>query len=112
MIKLEDEADVLGAPVGQPALGHGRYPFFLHPDVAFAGRIDAGDQVQERRLARAAGTHQPQELAVGHFEREVLEHIDAFVAAAEVLVNVLDADDGGGGMGHESGGESKDFSAL
>ena len=57
--------------------------FVLHPNLALAGRIDAGDQVQERRLARAAGPHQPQELARGHFQREVLEDVDALAAAAE-----------------------------
>ena len=91
MIELEDEADVLRPPMGQPPLGHRGNLLFLYPHMAFAGRIDPGDQVQERRLARSAGAHQPQKLPIGHFQRQVLQHVDPLAAAAEVFVNVFDA---------------------
>ena len=111
MIELEDEADVPGPPAGQLAFAHGGNQLVLHPDVALAGRIDPGDQVQERRLARAAGPHQAQELALGHFQREVLEDVDALAAAAEELVDVVDANDRAR-MRHEAGGCEVAFGRL
>ena len=58
-----------------------------------AGPVEPGDQVQQRGLARAAGAHQAEELAFGHVERQLLEHVDPLAAAAEELVHAADAHD-------------------
>ena len=62
------------------------------PDFAFAGPIESGDQVEQRRLARAARPHQAEELAFGNFQVQAVEHVDPLAAAAEVLVDAIDAD--------------------
>lgn len=103
MIELKDKSDVPGPPVRQAALRHLRNQLLLDPNLPFAGRIDAGNQVQERRLARTAWPHQPQELALGNFQREILEDIDALAAASKEFVNVLNTNDGSIGMRHEAG---------
>ena len=69
VIELEDEADVPRPPAGELAFGHLRDAVVADPDFAFAGLVEAGDQVEQRRLARAAGAHQAEELAFGDFER-------------------------------------------
>src|SRR5205823_3312249 len=72
-----------------------------------AGRgIDAGDQVQQRRLARTGGSHQRLERALGHVEVDPVEHRQLLPIAPVHLAQVADLDDGSGelrggnGFGH------------
>src|SRR5262249_33217889 len=55
---------------------------------------EPGDEVQQRRLAGAGRPHEREELALGHLQRQVLEDVDLLAAAAEVLVDPFDLDDG------------------
>ncbi len=67
------------------------------PDLALAWPIEAGDQVEQRRLARTRRSHQAEELAFGHLQVQVVEHVDLLAAAREVLVHTTDADNRFGG---------------
>ena len=68
------------------------------PDV---GAVDAGDQVQQRGLARARRPHERDELARRHFEVDAVEHRDLLAVALVDLANVLHAD--GAGFGRDFG---------
>jgi hypothetical protein len=59
VIELKDEPDVPRAPVGELALRHARDLVPVHPHLARVGLVETGDQVEERRLARAAGALGP-----------------------------------------------------
>ena len=93
MVELEDETDVPRPPAGQPPFRHGRNQLVAHPDFALAGRVESGNQVQERGLAGAARPHQAEKLTLRHVERHAVEHVQSLAAAAEELVDSLDAND-------------------
>src|SRR5437016_4138893 len=93
MVELEDEADVPRSPLGQLAFAHARDLLLADPDFAPRGHIEAGNQVQQRCLPRAAGAHQGEELARRHLEIEIEKHLDLLAASAEVLVNAVNAND-------------------
>src|SRR5205807_8520691 len=93
MVELENEADVARPPARQLSFAHLGDELAADPDLAFARPGQAGDQVQQRRLARAAGSHESHELALGHFQAQAFENIDLLAAAPEVLVNIQDAHD-------------------
>ena len=94
VIELEDEADVAAAPVGQLALGQRRQIGARDRDLARGDAVDAGDQVQQRRLARAGRAHQRDELALGHVEVDAVEDLDLLRVALIDLAHVLHADGG------------------
>ena len=98
VIELEDEANVPSPPAGQHALRHPRDQLVADPNLSLARPIQSGDQIQERRLSRPAGAHQRHELAVGHGERQVVEHIDLLAPAGEELVHADDAHAGNWGL--------------
>src|SRR5690606_4987833 len=56
-----------------------------------AGRraVDARDEVEQRRLARAGRPHEGDELALGHLEVEPVEHDDLLRVAPVDLADVL-----------------------
>ena len=92
MVELEDEADVPRAPAGQLRLPTSREISWSPTQTSpCAGPVQPGDQVQQRGLARAAGAHQAEELALGHVQRQVVEHVEPLAAAAEELVDAVDA---------------------
>ena len=64
VVELEDEADVAAAPAGELALRELRHVGAGHDHLARRGPVDAGDQVEQRRLARARRAHQGHELAL------------------------------------------------
>ena len=84
-LHLQAEADVLldGAPGHQRvvleddgAVGAGAGDRLAVDRDLAGGRLDeAGDDVEERALAAAAGAHDREELALAHFEVEVLQAI-------------------------------------
>ena len=53
-----------------------------HDDLAAAGNVEAGEQVEQRRLAGAGGAGDGGELAGGELEREVAEDLGRARAAA------------------------------
>src|SRR6185312_8043862 len=62
----------------------------LEPDVARRRRHEAGDQVEERRLARAIRTDHRAKLAFVHRERDVLHRLQL----AEVAADMTQAEQG------------------
>jgi hypothetical protein len=64
-VGLEDEPAVDTRP---------RHFMAVDADRSGIGAFQAGDGAQERRLAAARRSHQAHELALGHVERDVLEH--------------------------------------
>ena len=91
MIELEDEADVPRPPAGQLPFRHLGDQLVADHDFALAGRVEPGDQVQQRGLARAAGPHQAEKLALRHVQGDAVEHVEPLAAAAEELVNAVNA---------------------
>ena len=88
VVELEDEADVPRPPAGELAFGHRRD--FGVADADFAGRrlVEPGDQVEQRRLARAGRPHEREKFAGGDVERQVVQDLDRLAAAHERLVQV------------------------
>jgi hypothetical protein len=66
--------DVRRAPVGELALGEPRDVLAAHEELARVGLVDAGDEVQQRGLARARRPHQRDEVAARDRERDVVQH--------------------------------------
>ncbi len=62
-------------------------------DAPGVGPVEAGDQVQQRALARARRTRQEDELAAAHVERDVAQRGDVL---AEPLRHAFDDDLGAG----------------
>src|SRR5262249_25629493 len=86
--------DMPRPPAGQLAFAHGRDVLAAHPNVAGAGAVEAGNEVQQRRLAGTARPHQAEEFTGLHFKAQVVENVDLLASAGEELVYVMDADNG------------------
>lgn len=54
-------------------------------DVALGGLIDAGQHVKDRRLARAVGADEPDQLGLANFHVEVIHSLQAAELDAEML---------------------------
>ena len=54
-------------------------------DVALVGLLEAGDHAEGRRLARAGGPEQREELALGDVEVEPVDRDDVAVRAANAV---------------------------
>ena len=80
--RLEHEADVRAAQSREVAVLHARDVLAGDPDGARGGRVEAGEQVHERRLAGARRAHDGRELAGGQVERDAAEGVDGGVAVA------------------------------
>ncbi len=93
MIKLKDEADAAGAPFRQLGFIEIANALAIDIDGSAGRRIEAGDEVEQRRLARAARSHQGEKLALGHFEGQLLEHVNLLAAAPKILAQILDLND-------------------
>ena len=63
VVELEDEAHAAGAIVGALAVGHRRRATPLDQDLAVVDRVEAGEAVEQRRLAAAARAHDRDHLA-------------------------------------------------
>ena len=92
VVELEDESDVPAAPLGQLAFRQRCEVSSGHNHLARRRAVDAGDQVQQRGLARARRPHQRQELALRHFEAQAVEHRDLLAIAVIDLAYVLHTD--------------------
>src|SRR5262249_39426902 len=89
-----DEPDRLRSPLGELAV---RHAIELRPrdlDRPGAGSIEAGDDVEQGRLARARRPHQRLERAARHVEIELVEDADRLLAPVEGL--------GDAGQGHDA----------
>ena len=88
VVELEDEPDVLRAPLRELAAAQRADGHAVDLDGAARGRVESADQVQQRRLAGPRRPHQRQKVALRDFEVDALEHVDALAAAGEVFVDV------------------------
>src|SRR5262249_3396033 len=68
LAELEDEAELVPAQRAALGLGHRVDAATGEVDLAGHGRENPGKAVQQRRLARSAGSHDREDLAVGHRE--------------------------------------------
>src|SRR6185503_20893799 len=78
---------------GEPTPRHRGDLVAGHADGARARHVEPAQQVQERRLARAARAHEGDELARAHVQVEPLEHVDLLAPAHVALVEPAHADE-------------------
>ena len=64
VVELEHEADMVGAPARQGAAAELVQALAGDGDFARGRRVQTADQIQQRRLARAARSHQRDEIAL------------------------------------------------
>ena len=92
IVELEDEPDVPRPPGGELRVFQGAERLARDPHVAARGLVDAPDQVQERRLSGAAGSHERQEFSPLHLEVDPGQHRDFDLVPAVDLVDVVERD--------------------
>ena len=85
VVLLEDEADVAGAEPGPLGGPHPGGEGAEHGHLAVGGLIEAGHAVQQRGLARSVVPHEPEGLALGDVEGDVLQRPEVLVDAAAAL---------------------------
>jgi hypothetical protein len=93
VVELEDVAYIFGAPAGQLGTSHFCDVGAADDDFAAGGRVDAGDEVEQGGFARARGTHERKEFALGYIERKLVEWGDDFLVLLERLGGGLDLDE-------------------
>ena len=89
---LVDDADALLLGVPRP-VEHELVP--VHAEHAGVGRVDAGEQLHERRLAGAVLAHEREHLAEAQLEAHVVERLHA----GESLAHALELEERGGCRG-------------
>src|SRR5580765_3404785 len=95
VVELEYEADRGGAPVGEVGLRQPGDVDAVDEDRARIGFVDAGEQVEKRRLARARRPHQAEEVAALHVERKIVQHRHDLSAAPVRLGDAAHLDERG-----------------
>ncbi|MNT48324.1 hypothetical protein D3C72_1850990 [compost metagenome] len=68
--------------------GHARHVVLVEKNAPAVGLVEARDAAQQGRLAAAAGAQQGVEGAIGHMQRQVLQHR----LVGELLHDVVDGD--------------------
>ena len=86
--RLEDEADFLVAHAGERVVGHLRDFLAVQPVLAGVRRVEAADDVHERRLARARRSHDGDVLVAGDRDVDAAQGAHDFAAH---VVFALDA---------------------
>ncbi len=79
--ELEDEADVVAAQLRQLVVVHARDVLAGDGDLTRGGLVEAGEDVHERRLARARGAHDGGQPTTSDVERDAAQGVDGGVAA-------------------------------
>jgi hypothetical protein len=64
-----------------------------HHDAAFVRAVDAGDQVQQSRLAAAAGPHQGNEIAFVEAQRHPVQRRDRLAPFVIAFGDVMEIDE-------------------
>ena len=77
---LEDEPDFLVADARQLVVVHPRDLLVVQQIAALARRVEAADEVHQRRLARSRGTHDGDVLSALDRNRRTPERVDLFLA--------------------------------
>ncbi len=80
-------------PARQLAFGHFRNDLLADDDRAGGRLIEPGDEVQERRLARARRAHERQKLGLVHVEIQILQDLDLLAAANKRFIELSDLND-------------------
>src|SRR5207245_477069 len=86
-----DEPDRVGAPAGELGLPEARDVAALDHDPAAGRRVDARDEIQERRLSRPRRPHERDVFALGNVEVDAEEGRDLDLVAAIDFFDVVDA---------------------
>ncbi len=79
---------VLAADLGELVFGQVADGGAVEVDVAGGGRVEAGEQAEQRGLAAAGGAHDGDELALGDGEVEAFEDVDGAGAVADGFAQV------------------------
>ena len=88
VVELEDEADVLRAPLRELTAAQGAHGHTVHFDGASRWRVEAADQIEQRGFARSRRAHQREEIAFRDFQVDAFQDVDALAAAGEMFVDL------------------------
>ena len=90
LIGLEDKADLAPAHSGQLRFRQIVDGHAVEPDLAFAGRIEAGEQTQQRALPASARAHDGHKLPGRNVQRDSLQNLHAPRAVLDPLLRAFD----------------------
>ena len=96
IVKLEDETELAAAILAELLFGKRGECFVAHAHRAAIGRLQAADDVQKRRLARARRAKQHAYLAFLHRAAYAAKHLCAGIACAIGFLQVFYLKEGGG----------------
>jgi hypothetical protein len=88
VVELEDDAERLMAPTGAAALAHRGDVAAIDGNPTRLDVVQTRDQVQQRRLAGARGSHDGNEIAAGNGERQAVKDDGTILAFAKSLADV------------------------
>src|SRR6185436_12900884 len=109
VVQLEHESHVLRSPSREPSAAERSDLDAADVNTAAARCIEAADQIEQGRLAGARRPHQREKFAGLDVEVHALQHVDAFTAAREVLVDIANLDEN---IAHEEPREDYFFSTT
>ena len=90
VVELKDEADVIGAPMGELGLRKGGDVDAAHPDRPAVRLVDPGQEVQEGRFPGTGRSHQRQELPFGDVKGDIVQNRDGEVFPVIGLKDIPD----------------------
>ena len=90
VVELEDEAELAAAVLAEILARKRSELAVADRDRAAVGALEAADEIEEGRLARARGAEHNADLAAVHGGGDAVEHLDAGFTVAVVLGEVLD----------------------
>src|SRR5205807_10183527 len=85
-------SDVARAPARQRRLAESGNFLLLDQDPAAGRPVNAGDEIQERRLAGSRWTHQRQEIAAADIDRYAVQNRNVELVAAVDFLDIFDSD--------------------
>src|SRR6185437_7884246 len=85
VVELEYEADVRGPPASKGALAEPVDPLAADAQRPLGRRIEAADQIEQRGLSRARGSHEREEIPRSDVEIDVVQHLDLLSSARVYL---------------------------
>ena len=94
VVRLKDEADPRRPNVAELVVVHPGDVVVAQEEVARGRPVEAAEQVEQRALARAGGTHDRDVVAGGDFERDAANGMHRLGAHHVVFLEILDADGG------------------
>ena len=94
VVELKDEADIIGAPMGEFGLRKGGDVHIAHPDRPAVHLVDPGQEVQESRFPGTGRPHQRQEFPFGDIKGDIVQDRDGKVFPVIGLEDIPDFYDG------------------